>query len=148
MGKIITILAIVAAFVAGTIVTGTAVDAAQGDNQGKPFQELAQNFFSVDSFFDVFYEVNLDSSQCPNPDEIPKLSSDLSSVKCSSDFQVDSFFDIIYRIDRDTKQLREDLDSHIESDQDLDPENELKALSCINETAIKVSIPNFKISET
>lgn len=40
MGKVITILAIVAAFVAGTIVAGTAVDAAQGDNQGKPFQEL------------------------------------------------------------------------------------------------------------
>ena len=147
MGKLITILAIVAAFVAGTIVTGTAVDAAQGDSQGKPFQELAQNLFSVDSFFDVFYEINLNSEQCPNPGEIPKLSSDLSSVECSRDFQVDSFFDIVYTIERDTEQLREDLDSHIEADQDLDPENELQTLSCANETAIKESIPSFQVTE-
>jgi len=108
MGRVVTIIAIVAAFVAGTIVTGAAVDAAQGDEKGKPFQELVQNTFSFDSFFDVFYKIDFSSTECGSG-EIPKLNEDLSDTNCSSDYAVDSFFDIFYRIERDTQTNTNDI---------------------------------------
>lgn len=72
--------------------------------KGQPFQALDDRVAALeqgnipDSFFDVFYEIDVSSEQCPNEDEIPRLNGD--GVECSSDFQVDSFFDIFYEIKR------------------------------------------------
>jgi len=117
MGKIIIILAIALAFVAGTMVTGTMANAAS-NAQGQPFQALQEQVedlqsqidtsdFNVDSFFDVFFEIDVSSQQCPNPNEIPKINPDLNGIDCSSDFVVDSFFDIFYDIEETSKLLGE-----------------------------------------
>ena len=87
-------LAILVAFVAGSLMTGTMASAQSSD-------------FIVDSFFDVFYEIDVSSQQCTNPNEIPKINPDFNGIECSSDFVVDSFFDIFYGIEETSKLLGE-----------------------------------------
>ncbi len=90
--KSIWILVVVSALVAGSLMTGTMASAQSSD-------------FNVDSFFDVFFEIDVSSQQCPNPNEIPKINPDLNGIDCSSDFVVDSFFDIFYDNEETSKLL-------------------------------------------
>ncbi|MFB5635899.1 MAG: hypothetical protein ACE5RB_04645, partial [Nitrosopumilus sp.] len=71
------------------ILTGFGLtDAFAGDAEitlkakGQPFQALDERVDALeqgnipDSFFDVFYEIDVSPTQCPNEDEIPRLNGD------------------------------------------------------------------------
>lgn len=114
MTKTVWVLAIAAAFFAGTIVTGTMAYAAS-NAQGEPFQQLRETLedtFQVDSFFDVMYDIELSSDTCP-PGDVPKLTEDLAGTSCvpQDDFRVDSFFDVFFDVEVQTDQNTEDIDT-------------------------------------
>lgn len=90
-------LAIVVAFVGGSLMTGTMASA-------------DTDTFSVDSFFDVFYEFTFNPDRC-EASEFPKVTGDLSDTKCvpKSDFQVDSFFDVFYEIDTSLRTVQTEM---------------------------------------
>lgn len=85
-------LAIVVAFVGGSLMTGTMASA-------------EPDTFNFDSFFDVFYEIDLKNT-CP-PGQIPKVNPDLLTSSCSTVFAVDSFFDVFYEIDTRVSNLED-----------------------------------------
>jgi len=90
-------LAIVVAFVAGSLMTGTMASA-------------DTDTFSVDSFFDVFYEFTLNPDRC-EASLFPKVTEDLSDTKCvpKSEFVVDSFFDVFYEIDTSLRTVQTEI---------------------------------------
>ncbi len=86
------ILVVVSAFVAGTLMIGT-MDSAEAQE------------FNVDSFFDIFYEINLNPDKCDSDTLLPKVGRDLLDAPCvdpldtGNEFVVDSFFDVFYDIE-------------------------------------------------
>jgi hypothetical protein len=77
---------------------------------GDPDFEL--NSFLVDSFFDVFYEINFNPNRCSDPDALPKVADDLSRTDCvpKSEFVVDSFFDVFYDIEVRSEENKQAID--------------------------------------
>ena len=92
--KIIIAGLVALAFVGGSIMTGTMADAAKGEPNGQPFQELQTQIDGlepdprVDSFFDVFYEIYA----------APDSFFDIFVDPGTGEHVVDSFFDVFTEI--------------------------------------------------
>jgi hypothetical protein len=105
MTKTITMGLVALAFVAGSIMTGTMADAAS-KTQGQPFQqfdtEIVALSLQVDSFFDVFFDVDDDGTRNTFDaffEVDTGIFGDPDFLFGDPDFAIDSFFDVFTELD-------------------------------------------------